>query len=101
MTWAYRIAKKKDISGTTRYQLVEAFMNDDGDIFAFSGHQDPFYNIQCDDYKNADELREEIKQTLSRLLRDTGKPIIDVDNFAFADSGLRDDDYTVVPNVSL
>ena len=78
MTWAYRIAKKKDEAGDTHYQLVEAYMNDAGEIWGYTGHTDVLQHIQHDKYDDDEQVRDDILSTLMLVLSDIEKDLIDI-----------------------
>ena len=90
MSWSYRIAKKKK-GKTTIYSLVEAYKNDKGDIWGFTGHVDSIDFIQTDDYETDEDVRDAILNTLVSVLRDIEEPFIDEDTFKFADPDFQDD----------
>lgn len=91
MTWAYRIAKKKDSNGDTRYSLVEAFMNDEGEIWGYTNHVDILRHIQYDDYEGDAELVKELFSVLNLVMGDALKDIIDEDNFIAASTGFEEE----------
>ena len=91
MTWAYRIAKKKDLEGKTRYSLVEAFMNDEGEIWGYTPHSDILSHIQHDDFDDDADMIRELFNTLNLVMGDALKDMIDEDTFVAASSGFEDD----------
>ena len=91
MTWSYRIAKKKDLEGKTRYSLVEAFMNDEGEIWGYTPHSDILQHIQHDDYDTDEDLRDDILSTIMLVLGDAEKDMIDEDTFVAASSGFEEE----------
>ena len=91
MTWCYRIAKKKDLAGVARYSLVEAYLNDDGEVWGYTGHQDILSHIQYDDYDDDEQVIEDIQSTLLRVMLDSGNDIIDIDTFEPASSGFEEE----------
>jgi len=91
MTWAYRIAKKKDIEGKTRYSLVEAYMNEQGGIWGYTGHIDILQHIQHDAYDDDYQLLEDISSVLNLVLGDCLKPFIDEDTFIAAETDFDDE----------
>ena len=91
MTWTYRVAKKKDLSGNTHYSLVEAFMNEEGEIWGHTEHLDVVSHIQHDEYNEDEDVRDDILTTFIRMLRDIEEPFIDIDTFEYADSGFEEE----------
>ena len=90
MTWGYRIAKET-IEGKVRYSLVEAYKNDEGGIWGYTGHVDPFSYIQDDDFDSDDDLIDSLTTTLAHLISDIDKDFIDIDTFEPAASGFEDE----------
>ena len=90
MSWSYRIAKE-NVAGTTRYKLVEAFMNDQGEIWGYTNHTDILGHIQYDDYDDDEQVVDDIQTVLFRVLLDADKDIIDIDNFVAASSGFEEE----------
>ena len=88
MTWQYRIAKKT-INDKVMYSLVEAYSNDEGGIWGYTDHVDPFCYIQDDDFDSDDDLIESLTTTLAHLISDIARDFIDVDNFVAAPSGFE------------
>ena len=91
MTWGYRIAKEKDEAGDTHYQLVEAYMNDEGGIWGYTNHVDPLQHIQHDNYDDDEQVRDDILSTLMMVLSDIEKDFIDIDTFRAASSGFEEE----------
>ena len=90
MTWAYRITKET-VADKVKYEIVEAFMNDEGKIWGYTGHTDILAHIQHDSYDDDEQLREDIASVLNMVLGDSMKPMIDVDNFVAASSGFEEE----------
>ena len=91
MTWAYRIAKKKDEAGDTHYSLVEAYMNDEGEIWGYTPHSDVLCHIQHDKYDDDEQVRDDVLSTLMLVLGDAEKEMIDEDTFVPADTGFGEE----------
>ena len=91
MTWAYRVAKKKDLEGKTHYSLVEAFMNEEGEIWGHTNHLDILSHIQHDDYDDDEDVRDDVLTTFLQMLKDIEDPFIDVDTFEYADSDFEEE----------
>ena len=90
MSWAYRIAKKKK-GKKTHYSLVEAFFNEEGGIWGFTGHLDALGHIQHEDYESDEDVRDCILNTLVSILRDVEEPFLDEDTFKFADPEFQEE----------
>ena len=90
MTWAYRIAKQKNLAGRTHYQLVEAFMNNEGEIWGHTGHLDMLTHIQYE-YDDDEQVRDDILTLFLSMLKDIEEPFIDIDTIEYAESDFEDE----------
>jgi len=91
MSWSYKLAKKKDIEGISRYMLVEAHHNDEGGIWGYTPHIDILQHIQHDDYDSDEEVKDSIVQTLCMVLSDTDGDVLDLDTFVPASHAFEDE----------
>jgi len=90
MTWGYRISKKT-VKGKVKYSLVEAYQNDEGGIWGYTGHVEPFSYIQEEDFESDDDLIDSLTTTLAHLIADMDKDFIDIDTFVAAPTGFDED----------
>ena len=95
MTWGYRIAKET-IKGKVKYSLVEAYKNDEGGIWGYTGHIEPFSYIQEEDFESDDELIDSLTTTLAHLITDISRDFIGIDTFVAAPHGFDDDELEVI-----
>jgi len=90
MTWQYRLSKQT-VADKVRYKLVEAYLNDEGEVWGYTGHLDVLNHLQHDNYDDDEQVRDDVLTVLFSVMSDIELPIIDEDNFIGASTGFEEE----------